>query len=350
MTRSPRVYRALPRRLRRATVLLAGCGDVGQRIGARLAARGLRAIGTLRNPEHAGALRAKGIVPLRLDLDTRLPRLAAWCGRVIHLAPPPAEGGHDPRTRRLIAALSRPPGGGPSTAGSGGAGGRSGRWPFRHDGGDARSAPGPLAGARWVYISTTGVYGDCAGAQFDETRTVAPANPRAQRRVAAEGLWRAAARRGARASVLRVPGIYAHDRLPLARLRQGLPALQAQDDVFTNHIHADDLARIGLAALWRGRPGRVVHAVDDSDLRMGEYFDLVADAAGLPRPPRVPAAELAARVSPMMLSFMSESRRLRNRRLKQELRLRLRYPTVAHTLAEAFGPVLESSPSSARPV
>ncbi|MBU6272201.1 MAG: hypothetical protein KGQ67_12915, partial [Betaproteobacteria bacterium] len=109
MTRSPGVYRALPRRLRRATVLLAGCGDVGQRIGARLAARGLRAIGTLRNPEQAGALRALGIVPLRLDLDTRLPRLAAWCGRVIHLAPPPAEGAHDPRTRRLIAALSRPP-------------------------------------------------------------------------------------------------------------------------------------------------------------------------------------------------------------------------------------------------
>ena len=338
MTRSPRVYRALPRRFRRASVLLAGCGDVGQRIGALLAARGLRPIGTLRTPEHASALRGLGIVPLRLDLDTRLPRLAAWCGKVIHLAPPPTEGTQDPRTRRLIAALSRPARGlwGPACA--------------SHDPSARVRTARPLAGARWVYISTTGVYGDCAGAQFDETRPVAPANPRAQRRVAAERLWRQAARQGARASVLRVPGIYAHDRLPLARLRQGLPALLPHDDVHTNHIHADDLARIGLAALWRGRPGRVVHAVDDSDLRMGDYFDQVADAAGLPRPPRVPAAELAARVSPMMLSFMSESRRLRNRRLKQELRVRLRYPTVAHTLAEAFGPVLESSPSQDRPV
>jgi nucleoside-diphosphate-sugar epimerase len=184
-----------------------------------------------------------------------------------------------------------------------------------------------------------------------EHRPVAPANERSRRRVAAEQLWRLAAARGqARASRLRVPGIYAHDRLPLERLRQGLPALLPDEDVHTNHVHAEDLARIALAALWRGRAGRVVHAVDDSALRMGEYFDRVADAAGLPRPVRLAADELARRVSPMMLSFMRESRRLRNERLKHELRVRLRYPTVDHTLAEAYPPGLSLKASQHSPV
>lgn len=315
-----RVYRgALPRRFRAATVLLVGCGDVGQRIGASLAARGLRAIGTVRSEANAAALRAAGIWPLRVDLDaSRLRPLRAFAARVVHLAPPPGEGEGDLRTKRLLAALLR--GRRAKPAGEAEPGGRGG-----------------LPAQRWVYISTTGVYGDCGGAQVVEHRPVAPTNDRARRRVAAEALWKRAAARGqARACRLRVPGIYAHDRLPLDRLRQGLPALRPDQDVHTNHIHADDLARVAVAALWRGSSGRVTHAVDDSCLRMGDYFDRVADAAGLPRPPRLPRDELALRVSPMMLSFMRESRRLLNRRLKRELRVSLRYPTVDQTLAEVF--------------
>jgi nucleoside-diphosphate-sugar epimerase len=320
--RTRRVYRgALPRRFRAATVLLVGCGDVGRRIGALLAARGLRAVGTVRSEANAAALRAAGIRPLRLDLDApRARALRAFAARVVHLAPPPAEGAGDPRTARLVAALLRGQRAGPPEAGQ-----RA----------RSRSPAGPTQ--RWVYVSTTGVYGDCAGGLVPEHRPVAPANPRAARRVAAEVIWKRAAARGqARAVRLRVPGIYGHDRLPLERLRQGLPALRPEDDVHTNHIHADDLARICLAALWRGRSGRVIHTVDDSGLRMGDYFDRVADAAGLPRPPRLPRDELARRVSPMMLSFMRESRRLLNDRLKRELRVSLRYPTVDHTLAEVF--------------
>jgi nucleoside-diphosphate-sugar epimerase len=133
--------------------------------------------------------------------------------------------------------------------------------------------------------------------------------------------------------LLRAPGIYdSADRLPLARLHKGEPVLAADDDVFTNHIHADDLARLLALALFRGRPNRAYNASDDSSLRMGEYFDLVADALGLPRPPRLPRAELAARVSPLTLSFMSESRRLDNQRIKRELRARLIHPTVADAL------------------
>ena len=109
--------------------------------------------------------------------------------------------------------------------------------------------------------------------------------------------------------------------------------LAADDDVYTNHIHADDLARACIAALVRGRPQRIVHASDDTELKMGDYFDLAADLAGLPRPRRISRAQARAELPPVLLSFMSESRRLDNERLKRELRLVLRYPTVAEGLA-----------------
>lgn len=308
--KTDRHYRARPRRFRRATLLLVGCGDVGQRIGSRIGAQHppdrIRVIGTARGAQRAAELRERGILPLEADLDAlrRLARLRGFAHWMIDLAPPPNSGPDDPRTRRLLAALA------PSTG-------------WRH-------------GRRWVYVSTTGVYGDCGGARFDETRPVAPTSARAVRRVDAERRFRAAnVQRTARTSILRVPGIYdSLDRLPLERLRKGTPALIPAEDVHTNHIHADDLAMICWLAVFRGRACRVVHAVDDSDLRMGEYFDRVAEAAGLPRPPRLDRKSLAAAVSPMLLSFMSESRRLVNRRLKQELRVRLAYPTVDDTLAE----------------
>jgi nucleoside-diphosphate-sugar epimerase len=302
--KSARYYRSLPSRFRRATLLLVGCGDVGGRIGRVLEGRGrhrLRVLGTVRGEAQAARLRALGIVPLRADLDDRrgLRRLDGLAPRVLHSAPPPAEGRDDPRTRHALAAMHR-----------------------------ART---------WVYLSTTGVYGDCGGARFDETRAVAPRNDRAVRRVAAERALRRRAARGAiRATVLRVPGIYAAERLPLERLERGTPALVDADDVHTNHVHADDLARIAFVALLRGRSQRTVHAVDDSSMKMGEYFDAVARAHGLPPPPRLPRDALRAAVSPMLWSFMSESRRLDNRRLRHELRVRLRWPTV-ETFLRAHG-------------
>lgn len=178
---------------------------------------------------------------------------------------------------------------------------------------------------RAVYVSTTGVYGDCAGEHIDETRRARPENARAKRRVSAEARIRASRTR--RFAILRAPGIYAAERLPVERLRAGTPALAASDDVFTNHIHADDLARAVWFAIFRGGAGRVVNVVDDSELRMGEYFDQVADAVSLPRPPRMDRVQLKQNVSPMLYSFMSESRRIDNARMKRELRLRLKYAT-----------------------
>ncbi|MET3433409.1 nucleoside-diphosphate-sugar epimerase [Herbaspirillum seropedicae] len=279
-------------------VLILGCGDVGLRLLPLLLPR-YRVLAVTSNPERCAELRAAGAVPIVADLDAphTLGRLARLAPTIVHLAPPQSEGRIDRRTRNLAAIL-----------------------PER---------------ARLVYISTTGVYGDCAGASFDETRRVNPQNTRAVRRVDAETVLRAwARRRHGKLSILRVPGIYAADRLPLERLHKGLPALLAQEDVHTNHIHADDLARVSLAALRLGAPNRLYHAVDDTELKMGDYFDAVADAAGLARPPRLPRAELERSVSPMMLSFMSESRRLQNHRIKEELGVRLRYPDVQSLLSE----------------
>jgi len=280
-------------RLGRPRLLIVGCGDIGGRIVARLAAR-FRIVALTSTPARVPSLRAAGTVPVVGNLDERrsLARLAPFGARLIHLAPPPGTGGRDdPRTRSLLAALRRRP-------------------------------------QRLVYVSTTGVYGDRGGARVDETTPIAPANERAWRRADAERRVRAAG-----GSVLRAPGIYARDRLPLDRLRAGTPVLASGDDVFTNHIHADDLARLCIAALARGGRGRVYNAVDRSQLKMGEYFDLVADRLGLPRPPRLPRAQLRAAVSPTMYSFMNESRRIGGTRIGRELRLRLAWPTVADTLA-----------------
>ena len=186
-----------------------------------------------------------------------------------------------------------------------------------------------------VYLSTTGVYGNHQGAEVSETSRCQTRQPRSLRRLDAEQALRPLG-----AHVLRVPGIYdGHERLPTARLRARQPALRQEDDVFTNHIHADDLARIALIALFRGRPGRITNAVDETDMKMADYFDAVADAIGLARPPRISREEmksLAAQgaIHPMMMGFLAESRRVKSTRVHRELRTRLRYPTVGHTLGE----------------
>ncbi len=283
-------------------MLIAGCGDVGLRIRALLPAR-VRVLALTSSPDRTDALRARAITPLagNLDQPETLRRLAGLARHVLHLAPPPAQGSADPRTRALARALLR------------------------------RTAPTAL-----VYCSTSGVYGDCAGARVAETRATRAGTARAGRRVDAEATVRWLARQATvRASIVRAPGIYAADRdggTPRARLLKGTPVLAAEHDVYTNHIHADDLARACIAALWRGAPRRAYNVNDDTVLKMGDYFDLAADLYGLPRPPRVSRDTAAGQLPLSLLSFMSESRRLDNGRMKRELRLRLRYPTVREGL------------------
>ena len=295
---------ALPARFRRERVLIVGCGDVGQR-AARVLGNGrrMRLFALTSSPERAISLRAQGITPLlgNLDEPPSLQRLAGLATRVLHLAPPPT--GNQPnervdaRTRKLAGVLAQ-------------------RSPAR----------------ALVYGSTSGVYGDCQGAWVSETRSLGPTTPRAWRRVDAEtavkNLGRAS---GIRVTLLRIPGIYAPDReggTPRGRLQRGTPVLRAEDDVYTNHIHADDLARACVLALWKGRPQRCLNVSDDTEMKMGDYVDAAADLYGMPRPQRLSRAEATSQLPAMLLSFMGESRRLHNTRMKAELGLVLRYPTV----------------------
>lgn len=221
---------------------------------------------------------------------------------LLHCAPPPANGDTDTRSANLLAALAK-----------------------------ASILPG-----RIVYVSTSGVYGDCGGERVDESRPIAPRTARAKRRADAErrlAAWCAEHR--AALVVLRAPGIYAEDRLPLASLRERAPVLRPEDDVYTNHIHADDLARAVVRALEGDASPGVYNIADDSELRMADWMDLVAARHGLPCPPRLARAEIERTVPPERYSFMSESRRLDNTRMKRVLGLRLRYPTVYEGLAHA---------------
>ncbi|MEW5943990.1 MAG: NAD-dependent epimerase/dehydratase family protein [Pseudomonadota bacterium] len=277
-------------------LVIIGYGDIAARAVPYLRGR-YRIYALVRNPERSAGLRCQGVIPVAGDLDRpeSLGRLAGLAHCILHFAPPQSHGVCDQRTRHLLAALNRRP-----------------------------SLP-----QRLIYISTSGVYGDCAGAPAAETRPICPVTPRAARRADAEAeLRKWGRRRGVAVSILRVPGIYAANRLPLARLQAGTPALRPEDDAYTNHIHADDLARIAVAALRRGRNGRIYNAADDSALKMGDWFDLVADHFGLARPERIDREEARRRIAPELLSFMNESRRLTNTRIKDELRVRLVWPTV----------------------
>ena len=283
--------------------------------------RHVRVFALTSSPQRLDALREAGATPLlgNLDQPHTLKRLAGLAQRVLHLAPPPLQGHTDPRTLALSRTLLQ------------------------------RTSVQSV-----VYASTSGVYGDCAGDWVHEHRLVNPTTPRAQRRVHAEQQLRLLARQrssAVRVSVLRVPGIYAHDReggTPRERLLRGTPVLQTQDDVFTNHIHANDLARACQLALWRGQAQRVYNISDDSQLKMGDYFDAAAQLYGLDKPKRIPRAQAQHELPPMQLSFMSESRRLVNRRMKQELRLRLHYATVIAGLAHADTHIPENTLRLAR--
>ena len=285
-------------------ILIIGPGDVALRLIPQLTKK-FRVYALMRNPATSQRLRELDVTPIVGDLDNRhsLTRVGGIADVVFHFAPPPAFGAIDSRTINLIAALNS-------------------------RGGVPR---------RLVYISTSGVYGDCAGAWIDETRPVRPSTARGARRVDAESRLRDwAETNGVRLSILRAPGIYGDGRLPDARLRAGTPVLAAEDDVYTNHIHADDLAQIAFTALFRSRPNRIYNASDDSEMKMADYFDLAADMLKLARPPRV-SRDLAQKQLPKeLLSFMGESRRLRNVRLVKELKVRLRYPTVKEGIAVAI--------------
>ena len=283
------------------TLLLIGCGDIALR-AAPLLRTHYRLIGLCRRSENAPQLRQHGIIPISGDLDSpkTLNKLTGIAHAVLHLAPPTNHGKRDIRTANLLASLTKRP-----------------------------ATNKIILPQRYIYISTSGVYGNCNGALTDETSPIKPRIDRSIRRANAEKQIRNwGLRNYISVSILRVPGIYAAERLPLKRIHEGAPVLLPEDDCYTNSIHADDLVHIIFAALRYAKPGRVYNACDDSNLKMGEYFDLIADFFDMPRPPRVARVNAYKHISSSMLSFMEESRRLMNIRIKNELHITLRYPTV----------------------
>jgi nucleoside-diphosphate-sugar epimerase len=281
------------------SILIIGCGDIGVRVAQQLS-RSHRVFALTSSKNRFSELREVGAIPIWGDLDKpeTLWRLSGLAQRVIHLAPPQNQGNRDCRTRNLVRIL----------------------------------AQGSNVVRSVIYISTTGVYGDHRGGKVSEATPVNPQSDRATRRVDAERVlryWGPA--HGVAVTILRVPGIYAANRLPLDRLQSKTPALIPEEDAYSNHIHSDDLARIICAAVYRGKPQRVINVCDGAETKMGDYFDEVADAFGLDRPPRMPAKELQQIVSPMLWSFMRESRRVTNTRL-HEFKIPLRYPSVADFL------------------
>ena len=277
-------------------LLIVGYGDIGKRFAARYASQfSLTAVCRTKINDSSSWVRLVNWLNVDLDTPQTLRRLAGLSDDVVYLAPPNPSGLTDERVRNFLGSISA----------------------------------GDRIPQRLVYMSTTGVYGDCSGELVSETRMVKPQTDRARRRLDAETQVRAWSKKtGCLSVVLRVPGIYASDRLPLKRLVSGFPALNASEDSYSNHIHAEDLVRIIFFALARGENGRIYNCVDETRIKAGDYFDLIAARAGLSLPRRVSRSE-AERVLPVMLwSFLRESRLISNNRMKRELKVRLEYPSV----------------------
>lgn len=281
-------------------VLIVGCGDLGQRLARRLLAQGRGVRALVRSAASAQALARQSIQATAVDLDRE--DSAADADEIYWFAPPPAQGATDPRLRRWLDGLA------------------------------------PRA-RRIVYVSTSGVYGDCAGRWIAEDEPLKPQTDRGRRRLDAERtLLECSARIHSEPVILRVPGIYGPGRLPVERLKQGLPVVEDggvdSERRWTNRIHVDDLAEAALAAMARGRAGAAYHVADGHPTTMSDYFTRCARLLGLPEPPRIALSEARARLGPALMSFVDESRRLLNLRMREELGVVLRYPDLASGLPD----------------
>jgi nucleoside-diphosphate-sugar epimerase len=281
-------------------ILIVGCGDIGQRVASRLQASGSPVVGIVRSVASAAELATLALPAQVLDLDRDADGLPA-AEQLFWFAPPPATGNGDPRLRRGLEAMRK-------------------------------AVP-----RRVVYLSTSGVYGDCDGRWIDEDEPLDPRSDRGRRRLDAEqALAEFAQQTGCEAVTLRVPGIYGPGRLPIERLRRGLPVVQESECPWTNRIHADDLADVAIAAMNRGRPGTAYNVADGHPTTMTDYFSRCARLLGMPEPRRIPLAEARKELTPALLSFLEESKRLLNTRMRQDLQIVLRYPDLAAGLASCL--------------
>jgi nucleoside-diphosphate-sugar epimerase len=282
-------------------ILIAGCGYVGRRLAAALGTETI--LGLVRSDESCTELADLGIVPVQCDLARSMPlSLTTGGADIYYLLPPPKMGAEDALMANFLQALQR-----------------SG------------------VSRRIVYLGTTGVYGDCGGEWVDEQMPVRPVVDRALRRLDAEQqLRRWSEQSGSEVVILRVAGIYGPGKLPLQRLKSGKPMVAARFAPWTNRIHVDDLVQVLLAAMERGGDREIYNVTDGQPGNMADYFNQVADVAGLPRPPIVDPDEVGEQLSAGLRSYLAESRRIDNRKMLRELQVRLRYPTLEQGLQACF--------------
>ncbi len=282
-------------------IWIVGYGDIGRRLGIIYKQQGMRARVTTRS--HNAQLDGHKTYPLELDKEFA-PLKGLGDADLFYFIPPPKIGKQDLRLRSFLRNMSIP----------------------------AR---------RIVLISTTGVYGNCDGEWVDETRVVQPIADRAYRRVDAEQqLVEWAKDNHCDTTILRVPGIYAVDRLPLARLKKGLAIVKESESPWTNRIHADDLAMICYQVMQSMKDiqkpasaqneliAEIFNISDGSPSTMAEYFNAVADYAGLSRPPQISLKQAEKELSKGMMSYMKESRRISNKKMLDKLAIKLRYPSL----------------------
>jgi nucleoside-diphosphate-sugar epimerase len=184
-----------------------------------------------------------------------------------------------------------------------------------------------------IYLSTSGVYGDCGEMTVTEETPPNPMTARAKRRLDAETVVAGWGRvHGVPVIILRVTGIYGPGRLPMQHIMNGTPLLSEEDAPVTNRIHADDLARVCVAAAEKGEDGDIFNVSDGEHSTMTRYFNAVADLLGIEHPPVVSREEAAATMPPLLYSYFSESRRIDNSLMLKKLGFALSYPTLAQGL------------------
>ncbi len=282
-------------------VFLVGCGYVGRHVARCLQAQGRAVTALARSDESVRLLHAQGLQAVRGDLDfpASLVVLPVQAALVYYFVPPPSAGSIDPRMGNFLQAIT------PATC-----------------------------PARIVFISTSGVYGDCLGEWVTEDRPPRPDSDRAHRRLDAEQQLRAWGESHAvTVVILRVPGIYGPGRLPEKRLRAGDPVLLEKESPWSNRVHIEDLVRACLAAGERDRPAAVYNISDGHPTTMTDYFNRVAEALGLKRPAQITRAQAHTELSAGMQSYLAESKRLDNRRMREELGVEPRYPDLVQGLA-----------------
>ncbi len=285
-------------------VLVIGCGDIGERVARRERSEGRSVAGVIRSEQSERRLRVAGIRSIVADLDdpSSLKRISVRDSLVYYFAPPPGKGATDPRMEAFVATMTAP------------------------------NLP-----RRVALISTTGVYGDCRGEWVTEDRPANPQADRARRRLAAETALRQwSETSGVPIVILRVPGIYGPGYLPEERLRSGEPVLREEESPYSNRIHADDLAQVCFVAGHHDAPGVLYNVSDGHPSTMTDFFYRVADALGIPRPPAIALEQARRQLGEGMLSYLAESRRIDNRRMREELGVKLMYPDLAAGLPSCF--------------